>query len=360
MSGDYRYLLSDSFTGDFIGELPFTPTSDFSRLLTGCGAAEGTIPLDDAMASEANFLNGLRSLTAMRDDQAFWFGPVVFPVPDLESRTLTLSCREPTWWWQKRVVEVDKHYNADTHSIVRKLWTYVTTKTDSGGINAALPNMTVSSGLSGVTKRLVYAGSARRTMQDGVDLLCEDPDTGLEYRTDYDNTSNRQVCNVTFTLGSPLGTTVTDLLTEHVLFHYGRGLDNDRASTRAHVVGAGHTSTKQNTGSISAGWPLIDGVIDRSDTADVDTLDNIARELRRKSNPPVRMFDAEYVPNDLALPFGFCNLGDTLTWDTSIPDLLSISNSGRRVTEIHIQPPGDGNDESVGLVFNLPLDTLGT
>src|ERR1044072_786994 len=158
---DSRDILTNTFTGSFIADLPFTPTSPASRLLSGCGSFEGTIPLDSDVASEANFLNQFCSLTALRNDDAFWFGPIVFPVPNLEDRTLTLSCREPTWWWQKRVVEVDKHYNADTHSIVRKLWTYVTTKTDGvvGDINAALPNMTVSSGMSGVTKRLVYAGT---------------------------------------------------------------------------------------------------------------------------------------------------------------------------------------------------------
>lgn len=356
----YDYLLVDETTGAILAELPFTPSSPYSRMLTGCGSFSGSIPLDHETATEANFRDGLRSVTVIRDDVPDYSAPIVTVDPDLDSRTLNLSMREASWWMQKRTIEVDKHYNADTHAIVRKLWTYVTSKTDSGSINASVPNFTVSSGNSGNTKRLVLAGSARHFMQDAVDKLCEDPDTGLEYRMDYGTGSTRLICQRTLTLGSPLGTTRAALLTELVLNHYGRSLDLDRAATRFHAVGSGFTATKQNTGSVTDGWPLLEAVVDRSDTADHDRLNDFAREGRRKSQPPVKIYDAEFIPDASGLAFGFCNLGDTLTWDTSTPNMLSVSSGSRRVTQIDVTPPSESGPESVGLIFNLPLDELGT
>ena len=364
MSADYFYLFGDAYTLDVIGELEgFVPTDRYSRLLCGCGSFTGTIPLDAAIATRANYKTRMVNLIVIRDNEVAWWGPVTQPVPDLESRVLTLNARTPSWWWAHRCVEVNKHYNADSHSIVRKLWTHVTTKTDVtvGDINANLDNITVGSGLSGNTKRLVFAGSGRYMMADLVhDWLVDDPDTGLEYREDFSGTVDDP--QVTITLGSPLGSTLTEKLTEASLSGYGLDMDFEPAGTRAHVVGAGTAAaTKQNSGSVTDGFPLLDVVIDRSNVADAATLSNIARELRRKAQPPVRVPDAEFTPTPGGLDFGFCNLGDKVPWGTLSPDLLRFVGDNRRVVEIAVMPPTpDGAEESVGLSFNLPLDELGT
>lgn len=356
----YFYLLGDAYTLDVLGELPFTPTDRYSRLLCGCGSFAGTIPLDHPMATRANFKQRMSNLIVIRDNTVAWWGPVGQPTPNLADRTLTLNARTPSWWMQHRCIEVDKHYHADSHSIFRKLWTYSTSKTDAtaGDINANLDNITVGSGLSGNTKRVVLAGSARHLMADVVnELLVDDPDTGVEYREDFAGTVDNPT--VTITLGSPLGSTLTDLLTEHSLSDYGLDMDYERAATRAHVVGAGVTSTKQNTGSVSDGFPLLDLVIDRSDVADSTTVSDVARELRRKAQPPVRIPDAEFTPTVGGLDFGFCNLGDTVPFNTKSPDMLKITSASRRVVEIAVLPETPDGPESVGLSFNLPLTSLG-
>lgn len=354
----YQYYFGDCYTLEVLGELPFTPTDRYTRLLSGCGGFSGTIPLDHPLATKANFRNRMCNLIVVRNNFVRWWGPIVSPVPNLSGRVLQIGAREPTWWMQKRCFEVNKHYNADTHYIFRKMWTYATSKTDGGNINAALGNITVSAGNSGVTRRIPIAGSGRYLMADLVrDFLVDDPD-GLEYRVDYSGTiANPQA---TITLGSPLGTTLTHLMSEHTVNDYGLTPDFDQSGTRAHAVGAGTAvATRQNTGSIAAGIPLMDVVVDRSNTQDSGVLDNIAKELRRKSQPPVRVPDVEFNPTPGGLTFGFCNLGDKAPFDTKSPSLLSITAASRRVVEIAVQPETDTERETIGMTFNLPLDELG-
>ena len=357
---DYLYLIGDAYTLDILGEIPFTPTDRYSRLICGCGSFTGTIPLDHPMATRANFKDRMANLIVVRDNDIAWWGPITQPTSNLHDRTLTLNARTPSWWMAHRCLEVSKHYHADSHSIFRKLWTYCTTKTDSvaGDINANLDNITISSGLSGNTKRVPLAGSGRYLMSDIVhDWLVEDPDTGLEYREDFSGAVDDP--QVTITLGSPLGSTLTHLLTEHSLSDYGLDLDFERSGTRAHAVGATSAVTQQNTGSIADGYPLLDVVIDRSNIADASALDASARELRRKAQPPVRIPDVEFTPTVGGLEFGFCNLGDTIPFGVRSPDLLTIRSFSRRVVEIAVMPETPDGPESVGLSFNLPLTELG-
>lgn len=355
----YLYLLGDVVTGNVLGELPFTPTDRYSRLLCGCGVFSGTIPLDHDMASRANFKDRHPNLIVIRDNNEVWWGPVAQAVPDLAGRTLSITAREPTWWMDHRCLEVNKHYNADTHTIFRKLWTYITTKTDAtvGDINAAIAGVTVSSGLSGNTVDLPLAGSGRYLIADLVHDWLVDSDTGLEYRCDYGGTVDAPSCVIT--LGSPLGSTLTDLLTEHSLADYGLPLDFERSVTRAHAIGASLTVTKQNSGSVTDGYPLLDRVVDRSDIGSTSAVTSAAKELRRKGQPPIRVPDAEFTPTAGGLDFGFCNLGDKIPWGTSTPDLLTIGTASRRVVEIAVMPETPDGPESVGLTFNLPLEDTG-
>lgn len=352
----YQYYLADAYTGALIGELPFTPTDRYTRLLSGAGAFSGTIPLDHPMASRANFKDRVPNLIVVRANTVKWFGPVVSPVPDLAGRKLQITAREPTWWMQKRCIEENKHYKADTHVIFRKMWTYVTSKTDAGGINAALPNIVVGSGNSGTTKKIPIAGSGRYLMADLVHDMLVDDDAGLEYRVDYSGTIAEPLA--TITLGSPLGTTRNHLMTEHTVNGYGLSLDFDQAVTRAHVVGAIKAATRQNHGSVTDGYPLLDGVLDRSDISDIDTLGRIAREFRRKARPPIRVFDVEFNPTPGGLTFGFANLGDSVRFAPKSPDLLT-ANGTRRVVEIAVMPDTETETELIGLNFNLPLEDLG-
>lgn len=362
---DFRYLIADASGGKPLAEAPIGGVS-FSRVLTGAGQFTGTLPLDHPACTEANFV-GDREITVLRDDVPIWNGPITQIDATRSENTLTVTAREASWWLGKRTIEVDKHYNADAFDIVRSLVTLVTTKTSTSGdgtssaglsINAALPRFSVSSGTSGITKEIVLSGAARHTVQEVLDYLVDDPDTGIEYRMDYSTGSNRQNCQRTLTLGAPLGVTRTHQLTEHVLYDYGRSLDWERGATRVHVVGSGYTSTKQNASSIAAGTILSEVVLDRSDTSLHSVLNDAARELRRKAQPPVRTFTASFVPGG-ALTYGFCDLGDKVPFQISTPSMLSISSDSRRVVQIDTVPASGDSPTLVTLSFNLPLDQLG-
>lgn len=360
---DYRFLLVDSSTSQPLAEVPVS-VDRCSRVLTGCGELTGSVPLDHPTTTEANWM-GDREVTVVRDDDPIWNGPVTLAETSLSGGTVEFTAREASWYMQKRVLEVDKHYNKDTHAIVRSLDAYMETKTSTSGdgtgsvgssINAALPRFAVSSGDSGVTKELSLSGAARHTIAEILDFLVQDPDTGLEYRMDYRTGSTRQSCRRTLTLGSPLGVTVPETLTEAVLYDYNRTLDWERGATRVHVVGSRSTVTKQNSGSITAGTLLIEEVFDRSDTSSTTLLTHFAREARRRSQPPVQTYSVSFVPG--GLDFYFCNLGDTVPVAITSPNILSVSGH-RRVVQIDVAPPTDSSLELVTLTFNLPLDELG-
>lgn len=361
---DYRTLVADASTGTHLAELPLSGLT-FSRVLTGVGTLTGSLPIDHVTATEAN-LKGDREITVMRDDEPVWNGPLT-GLDASRLGSVTITAREASWYLSKRTLEVDKHYNKDTHQIVRSLDHYMENKTSTDGdgtasvgsnINAALPRYAVSTGDSGVTKELSLSGTARHTIAEILEFLVEDPDTGLEYRMDYTTGSTRQAVRRTLTLGSPLGVTVTQQLTEAVLYDYARTMDWERGGTRVHVVGGrGITKTKQNTASITAGTLLLESVFDRSDTSSATILNHMAREARRRSQPPVQTFTAVFVPG--ALAFDFCNLGDKVPFDIRTPNILSITADNRRVVQIDVTPPSGETPELVALTFNLPLDELG-
>lgn len=359
---DYRYLVADASSGVNKGELPLD-VSSFTYALNGCGTLTATIPLDHPMATWPNLL-GDREITVLRDGFPVWNGPITLPESVLTQRSNSVTAREASWYLGKRTLEINKNYNADLYYIVRNLVTYMTTKTGAGGsnINAALPRFSVSpaSGNSGTSKAVRYYGSARHTIADIVNDLVADPTTGLDYRMDYGTGSTRQTCQRTLTLGSPsLGTTRTQKITEHLITEYSRQLDRERAATRVHVLGAGYTSTAQNTGSVTNGDILIESVFDRSDKANHTFLDNYARDARYRSQPPVLTHQISFTPGS-ALPFGFANVGDKVDIEALVGSGLLISDSGfARVMQIDVAPGSGTAPEVVTFTLATSLDSLG-
>lgn len=361
MAANYRYLLVDASSGGNLGEIPLT-VSSFSYLLNGAGQLTGTVPVDHPMATTA-MVYGDREITVWRDNAPVWNGPITMLEASLSSRQLTITAREASWYMTKRTLEVTKNFNADIYYILRFLIAYMQTKTGSGGasINAALPrfNVSPSTGTAGVVKQLRYYGSARHTIAEIIDDLVADPTFGLDYRMDYSAGSTRQTCQRTLTFKSPsLGVTRTHMLTEHVLSEFTKTADRERAASRVHVLGSGYTSTAQNTGSVSAGDILIEGVWDRTDKADHTFLDNFARDARYRARPAVITYGASFTPG-AALPFGWCQVGDSVNVQVGTGTFLHSIGS-QRVVEIDVTPPGGDAPEGVTLVLVNSLDNLGT
>ena len=249
----------------------------------------------------------------------------------------------------------------------------MTTKTATSGdgmtggtgtsINASLPRFSVSpaSGNSGTTKAVRYYGAARHVIADIVNDLVADPTTGLEYRMDYSTGSSRQQCQRTLTFGSPsLGTTHTEMLTEHVLADFVKTEDRERAANRVHTVAAGYTYTLQNASSIlTAGDILIESVFDRSDTSNQTVVQNYTRDARRRSIPPVASYVFSYIPDFGPLAYGWCDVGDTVNMQVGGSTVLA-SSGNRRIVQIDVTPPTADTPEVVACTLNIPLDQLGT
>lgn len=366
---DIRYLLVDENTGDALAELPLQVDGAIPFGMNSVGQFEASLPADHPEATQANLTDGLRGITVIRDDSAEWSGLIGEVDVDSDARRVSFPVYEASEWMSYLTVEEDKHYNADRFSWVRKVNTYVNTKLSTSGdgtgspgstINAGIPRWSVSTGLSGFTLDDVIPGLSRFTMAEIVQILTEDPSEGIEWRMDYQTGSTRQSCHRTLTLGAPLGVTKTQTLTAQVLHSWGKTYDVTTAATRVHVRGNGFTATKQNTGSITAGWPLMEQRYDRGDTTNQTRLGNIAKEYRRRAQPPVKMLRATYVPG-VSLPFGWCNIGDTVPFNIKDPcDLLNIQGVSRRVVGIEWTPPSGATPELVSLLFNLPLTDLGT
>lgn len=367
---DVRYLLTDEVTGRAFAELPLTLDGPIEFRKNDVGQVEASMPCDHPAVTNANFTDGLCSVTVLRDDSAEASLLIADMDVDSDARSLRLTLVEASAYFAVRVVEVDKTFNAaDRYTIASNIFTEITTKTSTSGdgtaspglsINASLPRFSIAGGVTGFTMDLTGSGLARHSMKDYLDKLAEDPDQGIEWRMDYATGSSRESCNRTLTIGAPLGVTQPITLTEQMLTAWGHTYSPLRAATRAHVRGSGYTATRQNTGSITAGWPLLDQVLDRPDVSNHTHLGNVARELRRKAQPPVKMISLSYRPG-LSLPFGWCGIGDKIPLNIDDTcDLLNISGLSLRVEGIEWLPEQAGQQESVNLLMNLPLDELGT
>lgn len=368
------YLLTDENTGANICPLPFTPTGPAQRLMNGCGQFPGTVPLYHPATITENLQGlpgGVRGITAIRDGQVAWSGPITtIGQANLQTHppTLPIVAREPSWWLKQRTLETDKHYNADLYYIVRDLVAYMLGKQSNGltsggtSINAALPGFTVApaSGNSGTVRHVAYAGVDRMFIGDILDDLVNDPTTGLDYKMVYGGTFG--LATRTLTVGSPsLGQALSTFINEHVLFDFAKSWDLEKAATRAHVIGNGYTYTAQNTGSVTAGTPLLERVWSRPDISDVTTLQQVAMDGRRKAQPPVTPFSFSWtpMPDSGALPWGWCDLGDTVQMMVDTADSMLLSRGRWRISELDWMPEVGGAAEWMSATVDVPADSLG-
>lgn len=369
---DYHYLVHDASTGLALAELPLQSPS-FSRVLTGCGTLTASLPLRHPLVTKTilgqNRSSPDREVTVFRGDDAVWNGPLTGTDADVEADTLELTAREVTWYFGKRTIEEDMEWAVeDRLTIVRDVLEYgLFAKQSQGGdgmtagdnIIAVLPRWGVDLLASGDVIAASFAGSARHTLAEAMEFLAADPETGFDYRVDYFTGSTRQSVARTLMFDPPdpikgFSLVRTQVLTENVLLAYGHVSDWERAATRVHVLGAGFTKTLQSTSAVTDGVLLSEVVEDYSDAADHDQITARAKDLRRLSRPPVRAYSVSFIPS-AALPYGWCDLGDTVTLAIAWPEVQAVSDT-RRVMQIDVTPQ-DGS-EVVELTLNDPLTEL--
>lgn len=371
----FRVFVHDSSTGLVKAQLPYAGLQ-FNKALSGCGAGSFTVPIGHASVTEDNLgqhrTNSDREITVFRDDEVAINGPLTGTIGSLSSGAIQVTFREASYHLQKRVLEHNVNYDGvDLFDAVRDLTDDMTTKEGTGDdgmtlgddIIAALPRWTVMSGTAGVTltdaSPPTFYGSARHYISDCFEALAGDPDTdGFEWKMAYSGTL--QAVARQLVMGAPsLGITHTLELTERLLEDYSRTCDWERAATRVHVIGAGYTKTLQSSTAVSSGTLLSEKVDDASDMSKPNLIDARARDLRRLSRPAVRVFTAKFRPNPKGLAHDFCDLGDTVPFQISWPEILSINADTRRVVDIATEVGDDDGDEMVTLTFNDKLADLG-
>lgn len=365
---DVRHLLVDEVSGKAFAELPLEFDGPIQFRKNSVGQTSASFPCDHPAASKENLTEGLRSITVMRDDQPEASLLIADIDTDSDSRRVNLSLVEASAYFDHRFVEVHKNFTAtDRFDIIDDIWTEVTTKTSTADdgtgspgtdINADVPRFSISTVQgSSSTMDLEGAGKARLSVAEYLEKVSENDD-GIEWCMGYSSGSTRQSCLRTLILGHPLGVDQDITLTEQMLVSWGKTFSPLRSGTRWHVRAAGYTATKQNTGSLTD-WPLIDQRVDRANVTKHDHADDVAREFRRKGQPPLKAIRLGYRPG-LSLPFGWCGIGDNINLDINDPcDLLNITADSRRVEGIDWYPPQAGQQERVDLLMHLKLSDTG-
>jgi hypothetical protein len=350
----WTYYAQRSSDGQPVAELPLADVS-IEDVLSGRANMSGTLSLDDPMAARAYCAPWLREITAVRDGEIAFHGPIIGRRPNLQERTVAISAASPHAYFYKRVTEAVRHYNREQFSIVRALITDATAKT--GG---SLYRLTVSTGSSGVSKELLIGGSDRQRVALVIENLATDDVSGFDFRWDatwYD--ASQHLVSRKLTLGYP--TIGRDLTASQVvqatidLVDVQDAEDGLAAANRIHGLGATTKGTARlrsvsNSGSsLTAGYPLLEDVIDLSDVRTQALLDAMTVHARNARIPGVRSLTSTHTISP-ELPYGAVDLGDSVT--VKLTAGVESINLERRVVSIRTVPATD----QVTFVYYDPAD----
>lgn len=372
---DTTLVSFDASTLTKVGELPWSGMQR-SRLLSGAGQLSCALPVGHPQVSEKTL--GLlrtspdRLVAAFRENTLVWAGFISGSQCRWSDGVFNLVAREFPWILAKRFLEENKDFNGmDVFDIFRWLITYMTTKQGTGtdgmtlgdDIVAAMSYLTVDPASTDAGATYTFAqsptvyGTDRKSMQEIVDLLNADPETGFEYRTSYGGTWLAPT--LTFELGYPtVGATLTRPMTQWIAADYGKTIDGERGGTRFHGMSSEGPVTRQSASMVANGALLLEQVEDMTDVPADIALGQV-KEMRRLSRSPgPRVPDASYIPDDV-VPYGFCDIGDTWPFNITDPDVLSITGDSRRVVQEDVTCDVDGS-EIVGLTYNEPTTDLGS
>jgi hypothetical protein len=354
VAADYVYEIVDNTGAPLGGQFPLA-VSPFTDVLSQVGRLDATIPRTHPLADRGYLDPPGREIVVSRNGQVVWNGPITYLRRSRRENTVTLVAQQLTWYLYNATLETDySATDADLFDIVRDLVAIATGKT-----NGSRFAFSVSSGSAGVTKTVDYKGDYRYRIGQLIEDLASDPTGGFDFRLVVDGTGARDLTRV-LQLGAPsLGTVVQgwklqpggglqDLVEE---------LNLDQSGNRVHVLpGIGATLSADNTGSLGAGDPMIEYVLNRPDLDSAKAPSaGVLAELRRTAQPPVPLYTAAYIPR-ADLPYGWCAPGDTVAF--ADPD-TGLDTTGR-VARIKTVPASATQDELVTLTIGQPITDLGT
>lgn len=344
----WTYLVHDSSTGECIGELPLDDV-ELEEVLSGRSTLNGSLSAYDAASRRALTAPWLREITAVRDLDVSggsvigFHGPIVGRVRDRKSGKVAISAGSPHAYLHMRVTEALQQYNRDTFGLVRDLVDDALAKT--GG---ALYRLDYTTDDSGTMTALTVGGIDRRRVAQVIEELAADDDKGFDFRWDatWDDLEHRLIQR-TLTLGAPtIGqdrslSRVIEVTPEFI------GLtdseDGLAAANRVHGLGGqvGSTrlrSVKENAASLTAGYPLLEDVVDLSDVKDQALLDGMTEHALHVRLPGTRTFTTSHTAGQ-NLPFGAVDPGDTVT--VRVTSGVESVDIAPRVVGIRTTPASD-------------------
>jgi hypothetical protein len=353
----WTYYAHNSGTGAPVAELPLNDVS-IEDVLSGTSTLQATLPMYEPLAARAYCAPWLREITAVRDGVIAFHGPIVGRIPGYgkDGNTVQLSAASPQAYLYKRVTEALNHYNRDSFSIVRDLIDDATAKT--GG---SLYRLGYTGTDSGHTVELLVGLNDRRRVSQVIEDLASDNVTGFDFRWDYTwYDATNHLVQRTLTLDAP--TIGRDLTASRVveatadLVGITDAEDGMAAANRIHglggVVGTLKLRSVANSGSsLSAGYPLLEDVVDLSDINNQAVLDGITAHLRNSRIPGTRGFQSTHTISPHFV-YDDVELGDLITLDLTAG--VERLNVARRVTSIRTVPATD----QVTFVYYDPTNAL--
>lgn len=359
----YRYLALSAWDGQPQGELDLYGV-EITDLLTDIGVMRATVPLESPKSYRTLTQPGLIEIAVIRKNTAtgvercVWNGPITRRQANVADGTVQLEMRDPRWWFSKRVTERIHNFTGDQFAAVRSLIA------DAKAKAANHPwSFTVTTGNSGINKKVSIGSTERRYVSEVIADLAEDDDTGFDHRVAWSYTAATLTVTRQLQLGYPtLGTDKSSTFTLPASFLSGfLDLDDvdevDRAANRVHVLGGQPAKSKVialSSYSTASSYPTLETVLDRSDITSQAQLDGMAKAARRVLNPAVKVWSVTWRP-EYGRTLDDFDLGDTIR--VVATKGTETINARRRVIGVTIRPQDDGAEEYEAITNN-PADEV--
>lgn len=365
----HTVLILRASDGEPLAEVPHTGLS-ITRVLTGMGGCEFSIPLGSGKTLRSLLGPGQgREVAVIRtngsDVRCVFDGPLVSTERGLTGE-VKVTAADPGWYLNQRVTEGARNYGRNVLAVVKDLVdTAMGVPPRDPKPNGLLYRLTVDPISGGPVKRWAIGVTDRLPIMDMITDLSDDDTGGFDYRWDYGYVPEGMVVSRVLRLGHPtLGVNRPDVIVEppHMLA-FSDVERIDRAATRVHVLGAGAGKGRRravavNAPAHTAGLPLLETAVERTNVNNQATLNGMANAYRRILAPPTRVIQTTHrivETGGLGLTFDSASLGDTVRVRVYAgDDQLDMT---RRVVAETFTFATDG-EESVQWTYNDPTDTV--
>jgi hypothetical protein len=353
MATTYRYLIADLLTNEIIAELPFTGVS-FTQQLNQAGTFTGHILLSGINAYEYNVDAATQpsrnALYVDRNGILVWGGIIWNRTYASQGQVLQITAREFESYFEKRLISTTTSYNNTDQLVIVRNLIDAAQAVASGDIGVITNSET--SGI--LIDRVYYAYELKQVYQAIQDLSRQDDGFDFNISVDYDAITNEPL--KTLVLGYPrtghqdtgvgdLDTPVFNLPAGNIV-EYEYPEDGSITVNTLYVIGAGSnegklTSLAQDSTSLTAGFPVLEGQANYSDITDQAVLNELSlgQVLALATPPPIIKI---VVPAYIDPEFGTYEIGDDARLIITDPRFPEGFDSIYRIVGFNVEPGEDG------------------